>query len=143
MLVATHMAAASAMYVLSSVKNTSGIQKAVALPVILALSLCSHFALDAVPHFELQMLSNVLIGSLIILFLLYIAWRDKDVFVLVSAFLGALPDVMWVLKISHEFDEMHSFLHSTVTHAPPYSIILELLALASIVFIIYKAPRKT
>jgi hypothetical protein len=67
------------------------------------------------------------VGSLVSLFLLYIAWRDKDIFVLVSAFLGALPDVLWVLTVSPEFDAIHNFLHSTVQTAPPYSLMFELL----------------
>ncbi|NHN31817.1 hypothetical protein [Paenibacillus agricola] len=137
MLVATHMLAASAIFQLSSVRAISGTKKAVALPIVFIGCLYSHFALDAVPHYELQMLANIGIGSIVIAFLFHIAWHTKDMFILAAACFGALPDVMWVLKISPEFDTIHSFLHSAMRNVPAYALGFELLGLLLLFYINY------
>lgn len=143
MLVATHMLAASAIYKLCSVRALPRKTAAAALPAVLILSFASHFALDAIPHRELQMPGNVLIGLLIIMYLSYIAWRDKDVVVLVAAFLGALPDLMWVLKISPAYDELHSALHfSGGVRIPFYALIIEFIGIAALLLINYIKTKR-
>ncbi|CAG7647402.1 hypothetical protein ACFQI7_20145 [Paenibacillus allorhizosphaerae] len=137
MLVATHMLAASAIYKLCSVDHLPASKKAIALPIVLALSFGSHFALDAIPHDELQMGGNVAIGMAVILYLLYIAWRDKQLFILAAGFLGALPDIMWVLKISPKYDALHSSLHFSGAHVSPVLMLFEIIGMLLLTFLIY------
>ena len=136
MLVATHMAAAAALYKLSSVDKLSRPARMAAIPAVLILSFASHFALDAIPHRELQMPGNVAIGLLVIAWLCLVAWRDKDVLVLATAFLGALPDLMWVLKISPAYDAMHSALHFSGVRVPPYILLVELAGMLALMVIV-------
>lgn len=138
LLVATHMLAASAIYKMASIHKIPGKAKIVALPVVLALSFASHFALDAVPHHEMQMPGNVLVGLAVIGFLCRVAWRDKDPILLFAAFLGALPDAMWVLKISPTYDAIHSALHFSGVRVPFYALIIEFIGIAVLLLINYK-----
>ncbi|MFE5321037.1 hypothetical protein ACFQ88_20235 [Paenibacillus sp. NPDC056579] len=140
MLVATHMLAASAIYKLSSVRQLPGKTAIAAVPAVLALSFASHFALDAVPHHEMQMTGNVLVGFAVIVFLCRVAWRDKDLLLLAAAFLGALPDAMWVLKISPAYDAIHSALHFSGVRVPFYALILEFIGMAVLLVINSKRP---
>ncbi|CAG7617110.1 hypothetical protein PAESOLCIP111_01982 [Paenibacillus solanacearum] len=137
MLVATHMLAASAIYKLCSVDRLPASRKAAALPIVFALSFASHFALDAVPHDELQMGGNVAVGIAVILFLFYIAWRDKQIFLLAAGFLGALPDLMWVLKISSAYDTVHASLHFSGANVSPVLMLLEVAGMLALTFLIY------
>lgn len=137
MLVATHMAAAAALYRLSSVRSLPRPARWGAMPAVLALCFASHFALDAIPHRELQMPGNTMLGLLVIAYLLYIAWRDGDILLLAAGFLGALPDVMWVLDVSSSFNQFHSSLHFYGVRVPFYILFVELAGLLALTAIIH------
>lgn len=141
MLVATHMAAAAALYRLSSVRSLPTPVKWAAVPAVLVLSFASHFALDAIPHRELHMTGNTALGLLVIAYLFYIAWRDRDVLVLAAGFLGALPDVMWVLDASPAFNEIHSKLHFHGVRVPFYMLFVEIAGLFALTVLIYRKSR--
>jgi hypothetical protein len=97
---ATHMLAAAAIYKVVPSK-----------PIALALALGSHFLLDAIPHYEIGAASNYILGTIAITFLFILAFFTKDYIILVAAFLGALPDLNWMLGLSQSLDNFHSFTH--------------------------------
>jgi hypothetical protein len=97
---ATHMLAAATIYKIVPSK-----------PIALALALGSHFLLDAIPHYEIGATSNYILGTITITFLFILAFITKDYIILVAAFLGALPDLNWMLGFSQTLDKFHSFTH--------------------------------
>ncbi|WP_088104346.1 hypothetical protein [Halalkalibacter urbisdiaboli] len=118
MLAATHMLAGATVYGLTH-RN-----KLISLP----LAFASHFGLDRVHHYDLNMTKNVLIGIPIILFVFYLGWKMKDVFIVIAAFLGMLPDLISILGISPSFHRIHMQLH----FEPYYPLPLYLLAVEAV-----------
>jgi hypothetical protein len=100
MLGATHLIAGAAVYRL--VRNK---------PLGLAAALVSHFALDRVPHYELSLNWNILLGALTGLLLLGAVWKWKDPWLAVAGFLGLYPDINWLLGLNDTFDAFHSWIH--------------------------------
>lgn len=115
MLGATHMIAGASIYKKVPYKIQGYI-----------LAFLSHFFLDAIPHHELSILLNYELGILAGLFLLIVSWYIKDIRILLAAFLGAFPDINWILKWSTLLAKVHSFFHSTI-FPPPYFLMIEVL----------------
>lgn len=126
MLAATHMLAGAAVY-----KSTKS-WKWLGLP----LAFASHFILDWVPHYDLNIMQNFWIGMPIILFVLFIGLKNKDLFLVVAAFLGALPDIISILQLSDAFHQFHMAVH----FEPYYPLPLYLLVMESgiaVLFFVY------
>jgi lipid-A-disaccharide synthase-like uncharacterized protein len=85
-----------------------------------ALAFVSHFALDAIPHFD-HFSWNIPLGFIAVLFLLRIAKRTRDPFFLISALFGMLPDINCLLKISNELVILHQYCHFNKTYPIPIS----------------------
>jgi len=97
---ATHMFVAATVY--SFAKNK---------PVGLALAFGSHFLLDAIPHYELSLTLNYLFAIATGFFLCFAAWRRRDGFILLAAFLGVLPDINRIFGLSQGLNKVHNFFH--------------------------------
>ena len=114
---ATHMLAAAAIYKCVPLEK----------PVVLVIALASHFLLDAIPHYELTKRTNYILGILIGVFLLINASLYNDTFLLVAAFLGALPDLNTLFFKVQVFQNIHSRIHSKdVIYNPWLSVGAEL-----------------
>ena len=87
------------------------------------------------------MTGNTALGLLVIAYLFYIAWRDRDILVLAAGFLGALPDVMWVLNVSPAFNQIHSKLHFHGVRVPFYMLFVEIAGLLALTVMIYRKSR--
>jgi hypothetical protein len=74
------------------------------------LAFASHFALDAIPHFD-HFSWNIPLGFIAVIFLLRIVKRTRDPFFLISALFGILPDINCLLKISNELVILHQYCH--------------------------------
>lgn len=74
------------------------------------LAFASHFALDAIPHFD-HFSWNIPLGFIAVIFLLRIVKRTRDPFFLISALFGLLPDINCLLKISNELVILHQYCH--------------------------------
>ncbi|WP_166241717.1 hypothetical protein [Paenibacillus turpanensis] len=120
MLGATHFAAGAAVYTLLRRPKILG----------LTVAFASHFALDAVPHYELSFPWQVLLFALTGAGVSLLAWKLKDLWVLVAASLGILPDMNWILRISETLDAFHSFIHFKKTSLP----VIALLVIEAVVF---------
>ncbi|WP_102346407.1 hypothetical protein [Bacillus sp. Marseille-P3661] len=134
MLAATHMLAGATVYKVTSHK------KAIGLP----LAFGSHFGLDCIHHYDLNINGNLIIGVPIILFILLMGWKQKDGVLIIAAFLGMLPDLISILKISDSFHQIHMFLHFKPSYPlPPYLLVIEgLLAILFITYLIKKWDMK-
>lgn len=98
---ATHILAAAAVYSLTS-RNK---------PIALALAFGSHFILDSIPHYELDLMWNIVPAMLAAAFVVIAACRKKDFFILIAAFLGAFPDINRITGFNQTIDQLHSYSH--------------------------------
>jgi hypothetical protein len=127
MLGATHLIAGAAVYRVIRHK-----------PIALAVALVSHFALDRVPHYELSMNWNLLLGALTGLLLLGAVWKWKDPWLLLAGGLGLYPDINWMLGLNDTFDAFHSWIHYQSTTLPVWSMaVMEALAFAISIYIVW------
>lgn len=109
---ATHLLAGTAAYILLRGNR-------VLAP---AAAICSHFVLDAIPHFD-NMAWNIPLGFLAVLFILYMAWRQRDAFILISAFFGFFPDANCYFRWSEVIFEIHKLSHFTKTGEIPIHLL--------------------
>jgi hypothetical protein len=79
------------------------------------LAFASHFALDAIPHFD-NFAWNIPLGFFAVLFLLRLTKRTRDPFFLISALFGMLPDINCLLKISNYIIILHQQCHFDKTY---------------------------
>lgn len=123
---ATHMVVAAAIYRHGKFKT----------PALLSLAFCSHFLLDAVPHYELSLAWNYALGLAAGIALALTSVREGDYRVLAAAFLGLLPDTNWLLGISPALTEIHRFFHFDKVHVtvPAFFLLAELAAAAFCLF---------
>jgi len=95
-------------------------------PLGLALAFCSHFLLDAVPHYELSMPWQYALAAVAGLFILLVVWCTGDPYPFLAGLAGALPDVICILGISPAFTQLHNFFHFKATFTVPlYAAYLE------------------
>ena len=80
-------------------------------PAVLALALVSHFVLDAIPHYDLTKKANYILGIVVGFFVLITALNDKDAFLLIAAFLGALPDLNTLFLKIRAVQRIHNGIH--------------------------------
>jgi hypothetical protein len=132
MLGATHLIAGAAVY--STVRWK---------PLGLAAALASHYVLDAIPHYELMMRWNLLLGGAAGLFLLFLTWQKKDPWLLVAGILGGYPDFNWLLRLSDTMDRFHNRVHYSATSLPIWAmVVIETIALALCVTAVVKYSRR-
>lgn len=81
------------------------------IPIVLVMALGSHFLLDAIPHYEQSTKSNYIQGAITFTFLFILALYTQNYYLLVAAFLGALPDLNWILGLSKSLNKFHRFMH--------------------------------
>ncbi|MCX7711460.1 MAG: hypothetical protein N2484_16590 [Clostridia bacterium] len=112
---ATHMIAAASIYSLTSSNK----------PIALAAALASHFILDSIPHHEPSTRKNYVLGFITLIGLSAIALIRKDPFFLFAVFLGAFPDLNWILKLNRQVDRFHRFVH--FKHKKPVSKYISIL----------------
>ncbi len=124
---ATHLLAGAAVYSLART-NLTRIRNIV--PLGLALAFCSHFLLDAVPHYELSMPWQYALGAVAGLFILLIAWRTGDLYPFLAGIAGALPDAICISGISPAFNRLHDFFHFKAAFPVPFHLIYQEAALA-------------
>ena len=103
---ATHVVAAAALYQRIGLKT----------PYLFGLAFLTHFLLDAVPHFDLDMQWNYLLGACAGAFLLYIGKRQGDYKILIAGLLGVLPDIYLVLQPGSNFSAIHNIFHFKELH---------------------------
>ncbi len=128
----THMLAATAIY------------KVVPLgkPIVLAMAFGSHFLLDAIPHYELSTLLNYILGAITFSFLVILAFYTQNYYLLVAAFLGALPDLNWILGWNQSLGQFHSFMHvSNVLQQQSALIIAEAVFDIVLTFVILRQSK--
>lgn len=114
---ATHMLAAAAIYKFVPLEK----------PVVLAMALASHFVLDAIPHYELTKKVNYLLGIIVGLLLIVTALYSNDAFLIIAAFLGALPDLNTLFFKNQVLSSIHRLFHSKrKVYSPWISIGFEL-----------------
>ncbi len=99
----THIVTATAVYGIGKGK--------IKTPWLLLLAFLSHFALDAVPHYEFSLLLNYAFGCLALFLLAIWSIVKRDYYFLAAGFLGILPDANWILGISPFLMKVHSFMH--------------------------------
>jgi hypothetical protein len=109
---ATHLLAGTAAYILLRGNK-------ILAPVV---AIGSHFILDAIPHFD-NMAWNIPMGFLAILFILYITWRQRDIFIVINAFFGFLPDANCYFRWSEIMFEIHKLSHFTKTGDIPIHLL--------------------
>lgn len=133
MLAATHMLGGAVGYKLTRRFKWIG----------LSLAFASHFALDRIHHFDLNISWNLVFGLPVILFLCILGWRNKDIFLIVAGFLGALPDILSILHISNAFNQFHMFLHFKPSYPLPHYLLgAEAVIVALFMIILMKKKRK-
>lgn len=98
---ATHVLAAAALYQRIGLKT----------PYLFGLAFLTHFLLDAIPHFELNMQWNYLLGACAGAFLLYMGKRQGDYKILIAGLLGVLPDIYLLLVPGSSFYAIHNIFH--------------------------------
>jgi hypothetical protein len=99
----THIVTATAVY---------GIGKGqIKTPWLLLLAFSSHFALDAVPHYEFGLFLNYAVSGFALTLLALWSIVKRDYCFLAAGFLGILPDVNWLLGTSPFLMKVHSFMH--------------------------------
>ncbi|GIO10777.1 hypothetical protein J19TS2_03320 [Cohnella xylanilytica] len=137
MLVATHMMAASALCEFAQATRLYKEKPKAWRPAILLLAFASHFALDAIPHYDLGVLPNGIIGACVIAFLLYEARKTGDGLLLAAAFLGALPDALFFLEWGTPVDRFHYWIHfRSANPLPFFLVILELAVVPALAFVL-------
>ena len=98
---ATHILAAAAVYSLTSRHK----------PIGLTLAFSSHFFLDSIPHYELNLMWNIVPSMLAAAFVAIAACRNKDFYIVIAAFLGAFPDINRITGFNQTIDQLHSYFH--------------------------------
>lgn len=106
------------------------------------LAFLSHFFLDAIPHYELSVWINYVLALLAGIFLIMLAWHRRDKRILIAAFLGAFPDINWILTWSASLDRVHSMFHSSLKPPPIFLGIELFIIIASGVFLLQESPHK-
>ncbi|TLS38661.1 hypothetical protein [Pseudalkalibacillus caeni] len=109
MLAATHILGGAAVYKLTGSKGWIG----------LPLAFASHLVLDRIPHYDLNITWNLFLGLPIILFVLFLAWKQNDALLPVAGFLGALPDILMILQVGGFFHRIHMSFHFEVYYPLP------------------------
>lgn len=113
---ATHLLAGAAVYSLART-NLTRIRNIA--PLGLALAFCSHFLLDAVPHYELSMPWQYALAAIAGLYILLIARRTGSTYLFLAGIVSALPDVICISGISPAFVQLHNFFHFKATFTVP------------------------
>ncbi len=143
MLVATHMMAASTLCEFARSTRLYKDKPKTWRPAILLLAFASHFALDAVPHYDLGILPNGIIGACVIAFLLYEARKNGDVLLLAAAFLGALPDAFFFLEWDTPVDRFHYWIHFRNANPLPLFLLFIELAVVPVLGFVLARRRAT
>jgi hypothetical protein len=112
MLAATHMLAGATAYIVVKRKKWIG----------LPLAFGSHFLLDRMHHYDLNIAWNFgcRCSKIILFLMLYLGTKQRDIFLVIAAFLGALPDIISILHISEAFHRVHMYLHFDPVYPLPY-----------------------
>lgn len=98
---ATHILAAAALYKKNGLKT----------PFLYVLAFLTHFLLDAVPHYDLEMQWNYILGACAGAFLLIIGKWQGDYKILIAGLMGVLPDVNQVLQFNSSLSDIHNIFH--------------------------------
>lgn len=102
-------------------------------PIALIFALLSHFFLDAMPHYGFGLTGNIILFIPTCFFLIYISWRKCNYYVLLSAFIGILPDVNRFLGLSKTLNKIHMLYHFRSHNMPIELFIIELIFTLSLV----------
>ena len=111
-------------------------------PAALTAAFASHFILDAIPHYELTLNTNLILLAAAGLFIAYISFLRRDIFISAAAFLGLLPDLIWVFELNSTLINIHSYFHFKKTYPiPPTFLLFELALLLLFLAILVKNRR--
>lgn len=116
---ATHMIISAAIYRLGIFNK----------PLIPIVTFGLHFLLDAMPHKGMRRDWNYLLSGVTGIFLIFIALKQKDYFLLLAVLFGILPDVIDKLGLSTTFSKFHNS-HYFKGQVPKGFLLIELLSVA-------------
>ncbi len=110
-------------------------------PLSFALGFVSHFFLDRLPHYDLNMAANMVIGLAGAWFIWHLTCRDRDYLLPFGALMGVLPDALVLWKVNPWFTSFHNFCHYHGTAATPWLLVVEILTVAGSFWLLSK-PEK-
>lgn len=128
----THMAVASVIYRRGKLS----------VPVLLAAGFGTHFFLDRIPHYELGLGANLVLGLAGGVFLLYLAVRDKDLLLPVAAIVGLLPDALIQTGVSPAFNAFHELCHFKGGPASPLMLVTEFAVAAACLRVLFQQKER-
>jgi hypothetical protein len=106
---------------------------------IYTLAFLSHFLLDSIPHYELSIVWNFVLGAVSGLLIAYMTIKRKNLRILVLGFLAGLPDLIWLLGFWPSFDRIHNYFHFKSSVAMPgYFIMVEIILSVLAIWILMK-----
>ena len=107
---AAHLLAGSSIYLLTG-------RNKIMAPL---LAIISHYALDAIPHYD-SPAWNIPLGFLAVIFLYLTVIKNKEPFILVCALCGMLPDINSFFCFSSVLLDLHQRFHFDKTYEIPIS----------------------
>lgn len=110
-------------------------------PAALAAAFASHFILDAIPHYELTLNTNLILVAAAGLFIAYISFLRKDIYISAAALLGLLPDLIWVFNLNSAVINIHNYFHFKKTYPIPLTFLLIELAILILFLVILVKSR--
>lgn len=109
---------------------------------MLLLVFFSHFLLDAVPHYELNLAWNYILGVCAVVFIIYESRVLEDHWIMAAGLLGGLADLNWLLGLSSLLSYIHKLIHfKSFIHPGITFLLMEVIFLVACLYYLQKDPK--